>query len=111
MGTSDGCCRGGVIVLARAGMPVHLFTRWHVLDELLDGTMARIRHGFTSPNRLVHAAPRLTARLAVAGYVEGCAGERRRTPLRPAAPCSRGVVNRRTLYATTLSAESRWLRT
>jgi hypothetical protein len=31
--------------------------------------------------------------------VKGVAWERRRTPLRPAAPGSRGVVNRRTLSA------------
>jgi hypothetical protein len=35
----------------------------------------------TTDNRLVHAAPRLAARLAGAGYVEGHPGEGRRTPL------------------------------
>ena len=60
----------------------------------------------TTANRLSSRIAAPAARLAGAGQVEGRAWEGRRTPLRPAAPCSRGVVNRRTLAAIPSTRET-----
>jgi hypothetical protein len=75
---------------------VGLGSRNGMIERAAQGNQGR----HPSSNKLVHAAPRLTARLAGAGSAEGNAGKGAGHRFAHLAVSSRGVVNTQTLSET-----------